>query len=129
MIPPVMANDLEFLIGKHIVAGNLPLSHRKVRFEKLRPLCSAQQFVRWKVHLLILGEVCSREDSFTRSFFKVPIQRCSGYTEGIADIGNTGVLVFQKRRGHAEFSVIHFRRPGHHFYPVARAARSPAARG
>ena len=55
------------------------------------------------VQLLILGEVCSRHDSFTRSFFKVPIQRCSGYTEGIADIGNTGVRVLHKRQGHADF--------------------------
>ena len=47
MIPPVMANDLEILIGEGIVAGNLPLSHRKVRFEKFRPLCGGQQFVRW----------------------------------------------------------------------------------
>ena len=39
MIPPVMANDLEILIGERIVAGNLPLSQRKVRFEKFRPLC------------------------------------------------------------------------------------------
>jgi hypothetical protein len=27
MIPPVMANDLEILIGERIVAGKLPLSH------------------------------------------------------------------------------------------------------
>ena len=47
MIPPVMANDLEILIGERVVAGNLPLSHRKVCFEKFRPLCSGQQFVRW----------------------------------------------------------------------------------
>jgi hypothetical protein len=47
MIPPVMANDLEILIGERIVAGNPPLSHRKVRFEKFRPLCSGHQFVRW----------------------------------------------------------------------------------
>ena len=42
MIPPVMANDLEILIGERIVASNLPLSHRKVRFEKFRPLCGGQ---------------------------------------------------------------------------------------
>ena len=47
MIPPVMANDLEIPIGERVVAGNLPLSHRKVRFEKFRPLCGGQQFVRW----------------------------------------------------------------------------------
>jgi hypothetical protein len=47
MIPSVMANDLEIPIGERVVAGNLPLSHRKVRFEKFRPLCGGQQFVRW----------------------------------------------------------------------------------
>jgi hypothetical protein len=47
MIPPVAANDLEIFIRQRIVAGNLPLSHRKVHFEKFRPLCSGQQFVRW----------------------------------------------------------------------------------
>jgi hypothetical protein len=47
MVPPMAANDLEILIGERIVAGNLPLSHRKVRFENFRPLCSGQQFVRW----------------------------------------------------------------------------------
>ena len=47
MIPTVMANGLEILIGQRVVSGNLPLSHRKVRFEKFRPLCGGQQFVRW----------------------------------------------------------------------------------
>ena len=47
MIASVTTNYLEVLIGERIVAGNLPLSHRKVRFEKFRPLCSGQQFVRW----------------------------------------------------------------------------------
>jgi hypothetical protein len=51
------------------------------------------------VQLLILGEVCSRQDLFTRSLFKVPLQRCSGYTEGIADFGNAGVRVLHNRPG------------------------------
>ena len=46
MIPPVMANDLEIPIGERVILGDLPLSHRKVRFEKFRPLCGGEQFVR-----------------------------------------------------------------------------------
>jgi hypothetical protein len=76
------------------------------------------------VQLLILGEVCSRQHSFTRSFFKVPIQRGSGYTEGIADIGNTGVRVLQERPGHADFPGIHFRRPATISTPCPRSSES-----
>jgi hypothetical protein len=59
------------------------------------------------VQLLILGEAC-RQHSFIRGFFKVPIQRRSGYMEGVADISNTGLRVLQKRPGHPDFPGIHF---------------------
>jgi len=61
------------------------------------------------VQLLILGEVC-RQGSFTCSLFEVTIQRCSGYAQGLADIGNTGIRVFHQRPGHADFPGVHFRR-------------------
>src|SRR4051812_36049708 len=91
MIASVTMNGLEIVIRERIVVGNLPLSHRKVRFEKFRPLCSGQQFVRWNGATPDSGGGVLRPYSFTRSFFKVPIQGRSGYTEGIADVGNTGV--------------------------------------
>ena len=46
LIPSMTANDLEIPIGERVKAGDLPLSHRKVRFEKFRPLCGGEQFVR-----------------------------------------------------------------------------------
>jgi hypothetical protein len=120
MIASVTTNDLEILISERIVAGNLPLSHRKVRFEKFRSLCSGQQFVRWNGATPDSGGGAV-VNSFTRSFFEVPIQRCSGYMKGIADVGNTGVRVLQKPPGHADFPGIHFRRPP--------ATSSPCPRG
>ena len=107
MIPPVSANDLEIFIRQCIVAGNLPLPHRKMRFEKFRPLCSGEQFVRWNGAAPDSGGGV-RSYSFTRSFFKVPIERRSRHTEGIADVGNAGVSVLHKRPRHADLSRIHF---------------------
>lgn len=63
------------------------------------------------VQLLILGEVCSRHCLATGTSFKVTIQRCSGYAQRIADIGDTGIRVFHQRPGHADFPGIHLRRP------------------
>jgi hypothetical protein len=47
MIPPVLADYLEVLVGQRVVAGNFPLAHREMCFEEFRPLCSGQQFVCW----------------------------------------------------------------------------------
>ena len=46
VIPPVPADYLKVLVGQRVVAGNISLAHREMRFEKFRPLCGGQQFVR-----------------------------------------------------------------------------------
>ena len=73
MIPPVSADYLEVLVGQRVVAGNLPLAHRKMRFEKFRPLCSGQQFVRWNGAAPDSGGgVQSSKIYLPADFFKVP---------------------------------------------------------
>jgi len=72
VISPVTANNLKVGVSQRVVAGNLSIPHRQMRFKEFRPLCRGQQFMRWNGALLIPGEVCSRP-LFAGSFFKVPI--------------------------------------------------------
>jgi hypothetical protein len=67
MIPPVLADYLEVLVGQRVVAGNFPLAHREMCFEEFRPAtpdCG--------------GGVAIFESLLTSRLFKVPVQRCPG---------------------------------------------------
>jgi hypothetical protein len=87
MIPPVMANDLEILIGERVVAGNLPLSHRKVRFEKFRPLCSGQQFVRWNGAAPDSGGGVLKSNSFGCGYFRTTAKGAQNQRVGLKRVG------------------------------------------
>lgn len=110
MIPPVAADYLGVLIGQRVVAGNFPLAHRKMRFEKFRPLCSRQQFMRWNGAAPDSGGGVQSSKINYQQPFQGADTALLGIPGGIANIGNIGVRVLHKHPGHAGFSGIHFRR-------------------
>ncbi len=76
MIPPVLADYLEVLVGQRVVARNFSLVHREMCFEEFRPLGSGQQFVRWNGATPDSGGgVAIFESLLTSRHFKVPVQR------------------------------------------------------
>jgi hypothetical protein len=67
MIPPVLADYLEVLVGQRVVAGNFPLAHREMCFEEFRPATPDSG-----------GGVAIFESLLTSRPSKVPVQRCPG---------------------------------------------------